>query len=260
MVATLVSRLIPSTAAGLLTLAASLLLWTAPPANALSEIKREEIPAPSAPGTTEDDTDDQSVPMPDRVAPSEDADPDAAPDTEQEETTPGSSGNGYGMSPPEPEGPLPDVQYDVTQLPAEVQRLRTLIIEACRSGDIERLRPLIGMGDSMTQLSLNSIEGDPIDVLKSLAGDDDGQEILAILQEVLEAGYVHLDAGEPEELYVWPYFFALPLDRLTPPQRVELFKIVTAGDYEEMQNYGSYIFYRVGITPEGRWVFFVAGE
>ena len=41
---------------------------------------------------------------------------------------------------------------------------------------------------------------------------------------------------------------------------MELFKIVTAGDYDEMENYGSYIFYRVGITPEGRWVFFLAGE
>ena len=66
--------------------------------------------------------------------------------------------------------------------------------------------------------------------------------------------------ARPNELYVWPYFFAVPLDRLTPPQRVELFKIVTAGDYEEMKTYGTYIFYRVGITPEGRWSFFVAGD
>jgi hypothetical protein len=52
----------------------------------------------------------------------------------------------------------------------------------------------------------------------------------------------------------------VPLDRLTPPQRVELFKIVTAGDYEDMKSYGAYIFYRVGITPDGRWQFFVAGD
>ena len=91
-------------------------------------------------------------------------------------------------------------------------------------------------------------------------GDEGGQEILAILEEVLEAGYVHLDAGTPSELYVWPYFFAVPLERLTPAQRVELFKIVTAGDYDDMKSYGAYIFYRVGINPEGRWQFFVAGD
>ena len=46
----------------------------------------------------------------------------------------------------------------------------------------------------------------------------------------------------------------------TPRQKVELFKIVTAGDLEDMKQFGTYIFYRVGITPEGRWAFFVAGE
>jgi hypothetical protein len=77
---------------------------------------------------------------------------------------------------------------------------------------------------------------------------------------VLSAGFVHTEAGTPQELYVWPYFFAVPLEKLDPRQRVELFKIVTAGDYEDMQQFGAYIFYRLGITPEGRWAFFVAGD
>jgi hypothetical protein len=69
-----------------------------------------------------------------------------------------------------------------------------------------------------------------------------------------------MDAGTADEMYVWPYFFAVPLDKLNAQQRVELFKIVTAGDYDDMKTYGSYIFYRVGITPDGRWSFFVAGD
>jgi hypothetical protein len=241
-------------------MALPLLFLATAPAHALSEIRREELPAAADPAVPDEEADEQSVPMPDGVIPSNETDPVPDEDQEQEDAEPTVPGNGFGLSPPEPEGPAPEVQYDLTKLPSEVQRMRTLIIEAAKTGDIERLRPLIGMGDSMTQLSLGGIEGDPIAFLKSLAGDADGQEILAILEEVLEAGYVHLDAGQPEELYVWPYFFALPLDALTPSQRVELFKIVTAGDYDEMENYGSYIFYRVGITPEGRWVFFVAGE
>lgn len=82
----------------------------------------------------------------------------------------------------------------------------------------------------------------------------------AILLEILQAGYVHLNAGEPSELYVWRYFFALPLDALDARQRVELFTLVTAGDYRDMQTYGAYIFYRAAITPQGRWLFFVAGD
>ena len=76
--------------------------------------------------------------------------------------------------------------------------------------------------------------GDPIGYLKPQSGDEGGREILAILIEVLDAGYVHVDVGTPEEMYVWPYFARYPVDKLTPPQLVELFKLVFAGDYEDM--------------------------
>jgi hypothetical protein len=231
------------------------------PALALSEIKREELPPPATQAAPGADGTEKTVPLPDLMAPST--------EEEQDETAPVEPEGGVDPAmpdkpqvtePAQPDEPIPEILYDISKLPPEVQRLRELLIEVCKSGDIEKLRPLLGTGDEMTQLSLAGMEGDPIDFLKSLAGDEDGQEILAILEEVLSAGYVHLDVGTPEELYVWPYFFAVPIDKLTGPQRVELFKIVTAGDYEEMKTYGSYIFYRVGITPEGRWAFFVAGE
>jgi hypothetical protein len=35
---------------------------------------------------------------------------------------------------------------------------------------------------------------------------------------------------------------------------------VTAGDFAEMEEGGNYNFYRVGITPDGQWKFFVAGD
>lgn len=227
------------------------------PASALSEIKREDLPPPQQP-TPADDT-EKAVPMPDPIKPPAAATP--VPATPGE-AVPGSEPDGGQLAnpPPQEDEPVPPVLYDIAQLPAEVQRLRTLILEACASGDIEKLRPLLGMGDDATQLSLAGVDGDPITYLKSLSGDEQGAEILAILEEVLSSGYVHLDVGTPQELYVWPYFFAVPLEKLTPQQKVELFKIVTAGDYEEMKSYGAYIFYRVGITPEGRWTFFVAGE
>jgi hypothetical protein len=255
-------------------------LFAVQPAFTLSEIKREELPAPAQ--TSPDGT--TSTPSPDSTTPPAGTAPDAnTPATPGQATEPGTSVPGgedaaepdvepdgaddtaspsdeSGEQPPDAEEPIPAVQYDVAQLPAPVKALRDQLLEAAKSGDIQRLRPLIGQGDDQTQLSLAGIDGDPIEYLKGLAGDEDGQEILAILEEVLTAGYVHLDPGTEEELYVWPYFFAIPLDKLTGPQRVELFKLVTAGDYEEMKTYGSYIFYRVGITPQGRWAFFVAGE
>ncbi|QKC86496.1 hypothetical protein EB232_26425 [Mesorhizobium sp. NZP2077] len=226
------------------------------PAYALSEIKREELPAPVTPSTDEESP-GTSIPMPDPVGTPPSTSQPVAPDAAEPDSP---SDGGSNRPHVDPEAPLPEVVYDLGKLPEPVRRMHDLIIEACKSGDIEKLRPLIGKGDSMTQLSLADIDGDAIAFLKGLSGDPDGQEILAILEEVLSAGYVHVDVGTPQELYVWPYFFALPLDKLDAKQRVELFKIVTAGDFDDMKQFGAYIFYRVGITPAGQWTFFVAGD
>lgn len=155
---------------------------------------------------------------------------------------------------------VPDIIRDLTVLPFPARRMHELLLEAAKSGDIEKLRPYIGYGEDVTMLSLGGIDEDPISFLKSLSGDSEGHELLAILTEVLETGFVQMDEGTDQEIFVWPYFFAQPLDKLTPAQRVELFSVVTYGDYEDMKAFGAYIFYRVGITPEGRWRFFVAGD
>ncbi len=159
----------------------------------------------------------------------------------------------------EPDMPVPEVLYDLSKLPVPVARLRQQIIDAAATGDPEKLRPIIDASDPPPQLSLNEI-GDPIDFLKSSSGDEGGREILAILTEVLEAGYVHVNVGSPDEMYVWPYFAYYPVDKLSPRQLVELFKLVYAGDYEDMKAYATYLYYRVGISPDGTWRFFLAGE
>ncbi len=158
------------------------------------------------------------------------------------------------------EGPLPEIQRDFSKLPEPVKRMRSLILEAARKGEIEKLRSLIGSGETATNLSLGELEGDPIDHLKSLSGDNDGLEILGILIEILEMGYVHLDAGTDDEMYVWPYFFSWPIKSLSAEQKVEMYTVLTAGDVEDSVNFGGYIFYRAGIKPDGSWNFFVSGD
>lgn len=226
---------------------------------ALSELKPGEAPveAPAAPAPAPG----IEVPAPEPIPPAGAATPEV-PEPDQEQAQPVPDEEGAIARPDiDPDAPLPQVEYDLTKLPEPVQRMRQLLVDVAVSGDIEKLRPLIGAGESAPLLSLSQMtDDDPIVFLKSLSGDPDGQEILAIMEEVLDAGYVHLHVGTPEELYVWPYFFGLPLDNLNGRQKVELYKIITAGDYEEMSQYGNYLFYRLGITPKGEWAFFVGGE
>lgn len=155
---------------------------------------------------------------------------------------------------------LPPVLRDLDLLPAAVRKTHDELLRAAKSADIEALRSLIGSGDTATSLSIGGLEGDPIEFLKETSGDEDGYEVLAILLEVLEAGFVHVDAGTENEMYIWPYFFAWPFDKLTPEMKVELFRILTAGDVEDSRDFGGYIFYRAGIRPDGQWDFFVAGD
>jgi hypothetical protein len=255
-----------------LVLGSSFLLF-ATPSFPLSEIKREELPPPAgAAPAGESAAEEPAVPAPAPIqpppaaagetAPDGDAEPAIAPEGPEAVEPDGIEAGDDNPARPmlDPDAPVPEIIYDLERLPKPARRMRELILEACNSGDIERLRPLIGSGESATLLSLGGVDGDVIAFLKQASGDGEGHETLAILAEVLEAGFVHMDAGEENELFVWPYFFAVPLEKLTAPQKVELFRIVTAGDYEDMKSYGAYVFYRVGITPEGRWSFFVAGD
>ena len=238
---------------------------------ALSEIPEEDVPVPAEDSVPSDEIQRETLPPvqaePDQP-PAQATDEVEAPRPPRDMTVPlpdpiVTPRAPHAVAPPDEltsDEPTAEISYDVGLLPEPVARMRKLIIEAALTGEMENLRPILEVGDDGTQLSFGDLPEDPITFLRELSGDDDGQEILAILYEVMSAGYVHLEAGEPTEMYVWPYFFAVPLDSLDKRQRVELFKLVTAGDYEDMKNFGAYIFYRVGISPEGRWLFFVAGD
>ncbi len=234
---------------GALLLATVSLLCFLPPhtALALSELKpipgqtTQDADAENAPGKDETQTDAPlEIPMPDPLVNKNQGD-----DEDEEQA--------------EPAAPV-EVLSDISKIPQAVARMRELIVEAAASGDIERLRPLLGKGDTQTQVSITEGEDDPITALKSLSGDGEGVEIMAILLDVLSTGFVEVDKGTPEAMYVWPYFAEKPLASLTPPEKVDLFRLVTAGDFAEMLEFGSYNFYRVGITVDGQWKFFVAGD
>ncbi|CDZ30492.1 hypothetical protein [Neorhizobium galegae] len=152
-----------------------------------------------------------------------------------------------------------EIIRDMTKLPAPVKHMREQLVEAAASGDITRLRALMGTGATQTQVMNGEFE-DPIETLKSFSGDAEGQEILAILLDILSTGAAHFDVGTPDEAYVWPYFAGKQLSTLTPPERVDLLRIVTAGDLAGMEENGNYNFFRTGISPDGKWKFFSGGD
>lgn len=151
-----------------------------------------------------------------------------------------------------------EISFDVSKAPAPVQKMRQEIIDAATAGDVKKIAEL--MKASHTDLGPDNSGNDIESSLKDMSGDGDGLEILSIMLDVLSTGYAHVDAGTPNELYVWPYFTQKQLDKMTPAEKVDIMRLVTAGDYADMLEYGNYNFYRVGITPDGKWKLFLSGN
>ncbi|WP_420392037.1 hypothetical protein [Acuticoccus sp.] len=160
-------------------------------------------------------------------------------------------------TPPPARARLADVSWAAATLPEPVAATRDALLGAARTGDVEALRPLFE-GQALPPLvsAMGGVD-DPIAFLKRQSGDREGREILAILIELLEAGHVHL---EKDGTYVWPYFAEVPLAELEAPHYVELYRILTSIDVEEMERQGRYTFFRVGIGRDGRVRYFAAGD
>ncbi|WP_208996691.1 hypothetical protein [Stappia sp. 28M-7] len=169
---------------------------------------------------------------------------------------PGTAASGaYGAQPLH----LPEVKYGDADLPKAVARMRSQLLEAAHAGDLDRFRMVLEGNEMMPTLSFGET-GDPIEFIKSSSGDGEGLEVMAILTELLETGYVHVDQGTAQEMYIWPYFSRIPLARLTNEQKVEMYRVVTSGDLADMEATGAWTFYRVGIGPDGTLHYFVAGD
>lgn len=153
----------------------------------------------------------------------------------------------------------PEIVSDLSRLPANVARMRERILAAARSGDLNRLVTVMQGNETPPVFSFSN-ERDPVRFWRENYPDSEGLEALSILIAILEAPFVHVDKGTPQEMYLWPYFARMPLKSLTPEQKVELFRIVTGADYKDMLEFGAYSFYRLGIGPDGTWHFFVAGD
>jgi hypothetical protein len=160
---------------------------------------------------------------------------------------------------PTPSAAAPEIITDLSQLPPPVARMRERILEAARSGRLEQLVAVMRSSEPMPVFSFND-DKDPLAYWKANYPDSEGVEILATLIDILDAGFIHVDAGTPQDMYLWPYFARMPLKALTPVQKVELFKIVTGADFRDMLDFGAYNFYRLGIGGDGAWHFFVTGD
>ena len=107
----------------------------------------------------------------------------------------------------------PDVITDLSTLPPAVARMRERILSAARTGQLDAVVAVMQSSQGMPIFSLNGDgDRDPVAYRRQNYPDSGGVEILGqILTDILETGFVHVDQGTAEEMYVWPYFSRAPL-------------------------------------------------
>jgi len=153
-----------------------------------------------------------------------------------------------------------EIRRDLSELPSTVAKTRDELIAAAKSGDVEMLRPILKRQTNPPVVSFGEVP-DPIQFLRESSNDGEGRELLAIMIELLEAPYsiVPPQDGAPQ-IYVWPAYASNDLENLTPAELIDVYKIVSHQDLEEMQLFGGWYFFRVGIDANGEWRYFVAGD
>ncbi len=145
--------------------------------------------------------------------------------------------------------------YDFDALPEPVKRMLERIASAAQSGEIENVRPVLESNELKPMVATAFVE-DPIAFWKKESADGTGRDVLAAMLDVMSSGFLRIGQGQ-DEMYVWPYFAEADLTKLTPVQEVELYRVVSPALAVPMKKAGKYSFYRLGISPNGVWHYFL---
>ena len=155
----------------------------------------------------------------------------------------------------------PEISRDVETLPPTVRRMRGLILEAMRTGDIQKLKTPIqtnemppSFGKNIANSSRQPAMADELmKVFTERSGDGAGRETMGQIINLLAVGHARINMGTAQDMFVWPYFSVLDPKLLSPEQQVDAYRVMSAYAMREWREKGRYPGWRIGIGPEGTW-------
>lgn len=156
----------------------------------------------------------------------------------------------------------PKPENDPGPLPVPVEEMRQAILSATHTGEIDDLREPLDWNEIKPELAAPTGE-DPIQHWKKTSADGKGREILAALSGILTLHPAELPLGQDLEnniIYVWPYLAEMQLDKLTPPQEVELIRLVGPAEAKTMREKKKWTWWRLTIGADGTWHSFKKAE
>ncbi len=143
------------------------------------------------------------------------------------------------------------VVQKIADLPRGVQRMHGEILRAARSGEIEHLREVLQLNELMPLIN-GKFVGDPVAAWKARSSDQSGREILALLSELLELP-PYKKQTKDGDLYIWPYFAGVSLDKLEGREIIRLYRLVPATKAAKMLRDKRYNHAVLTIGADGTW-------
>lgn len=156
-----------------------------------------------------------------------------------------------------------EIVTDPAKLPAPVRDMRDAILAAARSGDLSELILPIQWNELPPDFGPGVPGRDPREAFKKASVDGNGREILGALVNILTMPCAVVREGrdiENNKVYIWPYLARLPLDKLTPPQDVDLLRLLPRELYAAARKRGEYLHWFVTIGADGTWHSFRKGK
>lgn len=139
-------------------------------------------------------------------------------------------------------------------LPLQVAETRSAIVEAAVACDEERLAELAGETFTYSFGGGDDFAG----FLRR--GEERTPRPLRYLVELLDRPYETIEV-QGQTQYVWPSAFAYDnWDEVPEADREALEPLYDEEDFARFARFGGYTGYRIGISADGRWLFFVAGD
>lgn len=142
----------------------------------------------------------------------------------------------------------------LSSVPQPVAQTLVEIVEAAKVCDFDTLEAVAG--ENFTA----SFGGDDASDLWTYE-EEQGYEPMRWLMSILDLPHGTVDTGD-ETMYVWPAAAAHlgEWDTIPGEDLEALRSLYTDRELSDMENWGGYIGYRLGITETGVWSFFVAGD
>lgn len=138
-------------------------------------------------------------------------------------------------------------------LPPPVADTRDQIRSAAQAGDVARLADVALAGRESFTYSFGGDNPPPKGELIVAWGDPEVRQTLLTL---LDFPHTTVET-QGETIYVWPSAFA---ENPTDEDWAAVETLYAPEEIASMKEFGGYTGYRLGITEDGDWIFFVAGD